>query len=273
MKPVQQAMAFAIGYDPGRVAPLYFNGLLPTLARDGNPIEGVDRELLHPALAKLLQVPGGRTRGTAAYAFVHFSREDVGEMAQEIYDAVTKPAPHYRMFSDQARQYALDLMLEHRIAEGVPLALASMDLKDWGRGERLPHRWKILKGYGGSAKPWLEQIKALEGEFKEGSEDRKVLAEVIGVIEQGKGAAPLVSLHSFVDERLSRDLAVFQTDERRVEACRALIRENPGRGFYQAACLRKLVSLLGEDASGDVEAALKSEDEILREAAERLLKD
>jgi hypothetical protein len=68
MRPIQQAMSFALGYDPGRVAPLYFDGLLPSLAKDGNPLDGLDRELLYPAIAKLLQDPGGRTRGCAAYA-------------------------------------------------------------------------------------------------------------------------------------------------------------------------------------------------------------
>ncbi|MDB4518118.1 HEAT repeat domain-containing protein [Akkermansiaceae bacterium] len=270
MRPVQQAMAFAIGYDAGRVAPLYFDGLLPVLAEEGDPLEGVDRELLHPALAKLLRVPGGRTRGTAAYAFVHFSREDLGGMAQEVHDAVAKPAPHYRMFSDQARQYALDLMLEHRIAEGVPLALESIDLKDWGLGDRLPHRWKILKGYGGSAKPYLDRIKILRTKFKPESEGRKVLEEIIALLEAEDYPTPLVSLHTFVDEKLASDLAVIETDEQRVMACRALIKNNPGRGFYQAACLRKLVALLGDRAKGDVERALKSEDEILRKVAEKL---
>ena len=37
----------------------------------------LDRQLLHPALAKLLKDPSGRTRGTAAYSFTLFTRDDL----------------------------------------------------------------------------------------------------------------------------------------------------------------------------------------------------
>lgn len=270
MRPIHQAMAFGLGYDACRIAPLYFDGLLPGLAEEGNPLEGVDRKLLHPALAKLLKDPSGRTRGGAAYAFAYFTREDLGAMAQEVYDTITKPAPHYRMFSDDARQYALSLLLEYRIKEGVPLTIGSFDLKDWGSGMRLPHRWETLKGYGGSAKPFLPELRALREIFKKGSDNRKSLEEVIKVIGEDENTLALVSLHTLVDEQLERDLALFQNEELEATACRSLIGENAGQSFYQAACLRRLVSLEGEDARKDVEQAVESEDEILRAAAVNL---
>ena len=270
MRPIHQAMAFGLGYDAGRIAPLYFDGLLPSLAKDGNPLEGVDRKLLHPALAKLLKDPSGRTRGGAAYAFAHFTREDLAAMAQEVYDAITKPAPHYRMFSDDARQQALSLLLKYRIAEGIPLAIDSLDLNDWGAGMRFPHRWETLKGYGGSAKPYLPQLRALRAGFKEGSENRKSLDEVIAAIEKDQNPPALVSLHTLVDEKLARDLAVFDSEKLEATACRSLIKENAGQSFYQAACLRRLVSLEGKNARKDVEQGLKSDDKILRKSAENL---
>ena len=270
MRPVQQAMAFGLGYNAGRVAPLYFDGLLPSLAKDGNPLEGVDRELLHPVLAKLLEDPSGRTRGSAAYAFTHFTREDLAEMAQEVYDAVTKPAPHYRMFSDDARQQALDLLWKFRIAEGIPLALNSIDLKEWGSGDRFPHRWKVLRAYGASAKPYLPQLKALREEFKDGSEGQTALDDIIATIEKGEDSPTLVSLHTLVDEKLTRDLALIADKGLQAAACRAQIKGNPEDGFYQAACLRRLASLEGDGALDDIERALKSDNDILREAAEKL---
>ena len=270
MRPIHQAMAFGLGYNAGRIAPLYFDGLLPGLSGEGNPLEGVDRKLLHPALAKLLKDPSGRTRGGAAYAFTHFTREDLAAMAQEVHDAITKPAPHYRMFSDDARQQALSLFLKYRIAEGIPLAIDSLDLKDWGSGMRLPHRWETLKGYGGSAKPYLPRLLALRKNFKEGSENRKSLEEVIATIEKDENAAALISLHTLVDEQLARDLALFESEELEATACRSLIKESADQPFYQAACLRRLVSLEGERARRDVEKALKSENGIFRAAAEKL---
>ncbi|MDB4438446.1 hypothetical protein N9195_02540 [bacterium] len=270
MRPIHQAMAFGLGYDAGRIAPLYFDGLLFGLAEGGNPLEGVDRKLLHPALTKLLKDPSGRTRGSAAYAFAHFTREDLGEMAQEVYDAVTKPAPHYRMFSDDARQHALSLLLKFRIAEGIPLTIESFDLEDWGSGMRLPHRWETLKVYGGSGKPYLPKLRKLRGSFKEESENRNSLEEVITTIEKDQNAPALVSLHTLVDEQLMRDLALMKNQNLKAIACRSLIKENAGQSFYQAACLRRLVELEGKGARKDVEQALKSEDEILREVAQKL---
>lgn len=267
MRPIHQAMAFGLGYDAGRIAPLYFDGLLPGLAEDGNPLNGVDRKLLHPALAKLLKDPSGRTRGSAAYAFKHFTREDLAAMAQEVYDTITKPAPHYRMFSDDARQYALSLLLKFRIEEGIPLAVNSLDLREWGSGMRLPHRWEALKGYGGSAKPYLPQLRALRENFKEGSDNRELLEEVIATIEEDQNAPALVSLHTLVDEQLGRDLSLLGNAGLEATACRSLISENDGQSFYQAACLRRLVSLEGEGARKDVEKATKSDDGIFRAAA------
>jgi hypothetical protein len=244
MRPIQQAMSFALGYDPGRVAPLYFDGLLPALAKDGNPLDGLDRELLHPAIAKLLRDPGGRTRGCAAYALTHYSREDLAAMAQEVYDAVKKPAHHYLMFDDQARQYALDLMLKHRIAEGVPLCIETMDLDRWGRGMRVPHRLETLKGYGGSAQPHLADFVALQEKFKSDA-DREAFEETVRAIENGDASARLVSLHTLVDEELARDIALLKDDGQRVVACRRLMKQNRDSSFYQAACLREIVGILG----------------------------
>ncbi|MFT5109821.1 MAG: HEAT repeat protein [Pseudoalteromonas tetraodonis] len=269
MRPVQQAMAFAFGYAPGRVAPLYFDGLLPSLAQDGNPLDGLDREILYPAIVKLLEDPSGRTRGSAAYAFTHFTREDLAAMAQEVYDAVKIPAHHYLMFDDLARQYALDLMLKYRIAEGLPLCLESMDLDRWGKGTRLEHRFALLKGYGGDAKPILPELRELRSKFKSDTE-RAVFEEVIQAIEKGELGAPLVSLHTLVDEQLVRDLAVVDDDQLRVQICRAQMEQRSDESFYQAACLRLIVATLGAGAVDDVSAALEAENPILREAAERL---
>ena len=270
MRPIHQAMAFGLGYNPGRVAPLYFDGLLPGLAEEGNPLEGVDRKLLHPALAKLLKDPSGRTRGGAAYAFTHFTREDLAAMAQEVYDAITKPAPHYRMFSDDARQHALSLLSRYRIEEGISLTINSFDLTDWGSGMRLPHRWETLKSYGGSAKPYLSELRALRDNFKEGSENRASLEEVIAIIENDQNTPVLESLHTLVDEQIARDLSLFEDKNLEATACRSLIGENAGQSFYQAACLRRLVFLEGKGARKDVEQARKSKDEIFRAAAESL---
>ena len=157
-------------------------------------------------------------------------------------------------------------MLKHRIAEGIPLCLGSMDLDRWGRELRVPHRLALLKGYGGSAKPVLPELRALRSQFKSEA-DRAELEDVIRTIEEGEAGTPLVSLHTLVDERLARDLAAVEGDRLRVLVCRQMIEQRSGDVFYQAACLRWLVALLGVEAFGDVASALGHEEEILHEVA------
>ena len=93
---------------------------------------------------------------------------------------------------------------------------------------------------------------------------------IITTIEKDEKAPALVSLHSLVNEKLARDLAPIENKIQETMACRALIKENPSHSFYQAACLRRLVALQGEGAQEDVKLALKSNNQILREAAEKL---
>jgi hypothetical protein len=244
MRPVQQALAFSIGYAPGRVAPLYFDGLLPELSKQGNPLDGVDRALLYPAIAKLLKDPSGRTRGCGAYAFTHFSREDLAAMAQEVHDAITAPAVHYLMFDDEARQYALNLLLKHRIAEGVTLCLETMDRDRWGSGPRVEHRLATLKGYGGAAKAVLPELRGLLDQLKS-DEQHAWLEDTIRAIESDAEAAPLESLDALVDERLARDLAAAGDDAERLRTCSELMKQHPSDTFYQSACQRLIGSIQG----------------------------
>jgi hypothetical protein len=58
-----------------------------------------------------------------------------------------------------------------------------------------------------------------------------------------------------------------------VVACRQLIRQNRDNALYQAACLRKLVGILGQEAFDDLAAAAGAESAILRRAAIKLARD
>ncbi|NQU23095.1 MAG: HEAT repeat domain-containing protein [Candidatus Nealsonbacteria bacterium] len=266
MKPTQQALSYSLGHAPGRVAPLYFSGVLANLAEDGNPIEGVDRKLLYASVTKLLKDPSGRVRGCGAYALNFFTREDLAAMAGPIYDAIETPAPNYAMFDDAPRQYGLDLMARLRIAEGIPLCIETIQPKKWGQGMRLPHRFETLQKYGGAARSLLPQLKEMRWTLKT-SEHRQPLEDAIRAIEADENPQPLVSLHTLVDERLDRDLSSATDDRQRVRLCRELMKVNADDNFYQAAALRRLVAILGADALGDVLQAIDHEDKQLRETA------
>ncbi|MEE8451983.1 MAG: DUF6288 domain-containing protein, partial [Thermoguttaceae bacterium] len=266
MLPTQQALAFSLGHAPGRVAPLYFDGLVPSLAAEGDPLEGIDRELLYPTVAKLLKTSAGRTRGCGAYLLKFFTREDTAVMAQNIYDAIVVPPPNYLMFDDNARQHCLDLMLRFRIEEGIPLCFETLDAHRWGKGTRTVHRFNTLRDYGGAAKAYLPRLRDLRWNYRTDA-DRHTLEDAILAIEAADSSEPLESLHTLVDERLAKDLASTKDDKERVRLCRQLMEDNPEDGFYQAACLRRIVAILGADAHDDVSPLLWHTNSILRQTA------
>ncbi len=251
MRPTQQALAYSLGYAPGKYAPLYFSGVLPNLSPHGNPLEGLDRKLLYASVTKLLKDPSGRVRGCGAYALKFFTREDLAAMAQPIYDAVKVPAPNYAMFDDDPRQHGLDLMARLRIEEGVGLCFETLEANRWGQGVRLPHRFQTFQGYAGAARSMLPELKEMRWTLRS-SDHRRFLEDAIRAIEADKSPRPLVSLHTLVDERFARDLLPAKDDRQRVRLCRELIKANPGDYFYQAAGLRRLASILEADALDDI---------------------
>ncbi|MFP6901726.1 MAG: HEAT repeat domain-containing protein, partial [Opitutales bacterium] len=87
------------------------------------------------------------------------------------------------------------------------------------------------------------------------------------VIEQDDDPPPMISLHDLIDERLASDLSAAKDDKERLALCRKLMTQWPEDYFYQAAGLRKIVSIHGGKALGDLIPALSSPNEILREAA------
>jgi len=269
MRPAQQALAYSLGYAPGKYAPLYFSGVLPNLSEDGNPLEGVDRELLYASIKKLLRDPSGRVRGCGAYALKFFTREDLAVMAQPIYDAIKTPAPNYAMFDDDPRQHGLDLMARLHIEEGISLCFDTLEPKRWGQGVRLPHRFRVLQEYGAAARSMLPRLKDLRWTVKSG-DNRQALEDAIRAIETDKNPKSLVSLHTLVDERLARDLSPAKDDQQRIRLCRELLKKNAGDFFCQAAGLRRLVSILKADAFDDILFSLGCDSAELRETAVKL---
>jgi HEAT repeat protein len=268
MRPKQQALAYSFGHVRGRTAPLYFNGLLAQIADKGNPLDGMDRELLYSGITKLLHDPSGRTRGCGAFAFQYFSREDTAAMAQEIYDGVKISSIGYKMFEDTPRSRGLALMARFSLKEGIPLCFETFGLKRWGSGSRVPARFETLRAYGGHAKPYLPQMREMRSKWKSG-EHRDNLEETIRIIEMDdlSKRSPLISLHDLVDERFVKDTANAKSKMERVLLCRKLMEKNPDDYFYQAAGLRILVTDLGVGAFDDILISLSKPSEVLRDSA------
>ena len=269
MLPTQQAVAYSLGHKGGGVAPLYFNGMFASWPRDENPLAGLDRQLLYPAMAKLLTHPSARVRGSAAYAYRYFTPEDVGAMAQAIYDASTVLAPGYSMFGDLPRSHGLDLMARYRLAEGVPLCLDMLDPHSWGQKMRFPNRFAVLQAYGAAAKSELPRLRELRWTLKK-PEDRALVEQTIKAIESDTRPAALTSLAELADKRLVRWFISAKSKKQCVSLCRKLIADSPNDTFTHAAALKQLAAMDGAGALDDLLVAAGHPDARLRATAVKL---
>ena len=269
MQPTQTAIAYSLGHNPSGGAPLYFTGMFPQWTKGENPLAGVDRKIFYPAITKVLRHTSARTRGCGAYAFKYLNEQDVGVLAQDIYEVSRNVAPHYPMFGDLPRQHGLDLMLRFRFEEGVALCIETLEPKAWGGNKRLPHRFATLQQYGRSAKSALPKLKSWRWEFRK-PEQRAPLEETIRAIENDTTPMKLSSLADVVGKRLAGELASAKTDQQRAALCRKLIKNNPSDYFFQSAALKKLVAMLGEGAFDDVHAAVGCPDPRLAETVRQL---
>jgi HEAT repeat protein len=269
MQPTQTAIAYSLGHDPTGGAPLYLTGMFPKWPAGDNPLDGIDRKLFYPAITRVLRHTSARTRGCGAYAFKYLNEQDVGVLAQDIYEVSKNVAPNYPMFGDLPRAHGLDLMLRFRFEEGVTLCIETLEPKAWGGSNRLPHRFATLQKYAGAAKSALPKLKAWRWDFRK-PEQRAPLEETIRAIESDTKPMKLTSLVAVVEKRLAAELKSAKTDKQRTALCRKLIKDNPSDYFLQSVALKKLAAMLGEGAFDDVQAAVGCPDPRLAETVRQL---
>ena len=256
MRPTQQALTYSLGHAGGRTAPLYFKGLLPTLAEDGDPLKETDRKLLYAFVDTITKESSARVRGSGVYVFRHFTRRDVAVKAQAIYDCTRELPMNYAMFGDLPRNYGLEVMARFRIEEGLAICFQTFDLDMWGQGRRILNRLKILQAYGGAARSVLPDVKDLRWKVKNG-EYRELLEQTIDLIEKDKNPAETVGLAVLVDQEMVEEkVSKAKNKAARVRACRELMTKYPDNSFLRAACLRRLATMLKADAFDEVLAAI-----------------
>jgi len=269
LHPTMQALSFSLGSDGARTAPLYFTGIFASTPEGENPLDGMDREILYPAIARLAKSRSGRIRGCGVYVFKYFSKEDVKMMAQEIYDVTKTKAPDFVMFSERPRCHGMDLMARHQITDGLELCIDSLLGRSWGAGWREPHHFLTLQTYGRLARSVLPRLKEARWTRRSG-EKRAVLEETIRIIETDQREVKPISLMDLVAERVEEQMATTRGKRAQVKLCRRLIEDEPEDYFQQAVALRQLVSILKTGAFDDILSALASPSEILQAEAVRL---
>jgi len=197
----QRYLCFCLFYPGGA---LRMRGLL---SRD---LSGIDRDLLYPAIERLLQNDDGRARGAVANVFKLLDEEELAPLLPAIVEAVRTPSPSGVMFANGVRIAGLDVLARMRVAEGIPLCIDSMDIDEWGKQDRILGGLRALRTYGGAAKGELDRLRALRetlGAHREAKNMPKQLQlcdETIAAIEAADDGPEALPLSELVPRRSRR---------------------------------------------------------------------
>jgi hypothetical protein len=161
-------------------------------------LEGVDRELLYPAIKAVLQNQDGRARGELAPIFGKLTDRDIAILLPDVVQAVQKMAPSGEMFADGIRLAGLDLLSRLGIREGMPLCIDVIDPERWGLGRRMPKCLEYLARYGSHAKEVLPQLREIRRQFPKADGNAALLDQTLHAIETSTKSPPLIGLEDFM---------------------------------------------------------------------------
>jgi len=187
----QRYLSFCLFYPGGAL------GMTGLLSRS---LDGVDRELLLPALRRMLENDDGRARGALGTVYRNLTLSELAPLLPAIVRAIEEPSPSGIMFASGIRLAGLELLARHRIAEGLDLCLEVMEIDKWGKRDRIERCLKILAMYGGAARPVLPKLRKLTEELVAHWEAKGLGAEIelcrqtMSDIESATDAPPLLQL-------------------------------------------------------------------------------
>jgi len=167
-------------------------------------LEGVDRQLLYPAIQSVLQNQDGAARGSLQRTYGKLTDRDLVELLPAIIKAIQQLAPSNEMFGDGIRLAGLDLVSRLHIREGMPLCVSVIELGRWGGGKRMPKCLEYLGRYGVYAKEVLPQLQEMRRNLvqtqrgKEPSESVKLLDKTIAEIEASTASPTVLDLKEFM---------------------------------------------------------------------------
>lgn len=166
-----------------------------------NSLDGVDKNLLHKAIAATLQNEDGRARSEVGRIYGKLTYEEIKPLLPAIERAIKTPSPSGVMFASGIRLSGLDILAKHRIKEGMALCFEVMEIQKWGKAARIPRCLKALASYGGAAKPVLPKLKKLKKDLLAHREKRNLqgiintVGQLIKQIETSKNSPKLRSLN------------------------------------------------------------------------------
>ncbi len=166
-------------------------------------LDGVDRELLYPAIRSILHNQDARARGPVGDIYGRLTDDDLAILMPEVIAAIEKLAPSNEMFADVIRLAGLDLLSRLHVREGMSLCIDVIEPDRWGQGRRLPACLKYLARYGGHAREVLPRLRAMREDVARGQrgggppESLALIDRAIAAIEASTELPALVSRADF----------------------------------------------------------------------------
>jgi len=161
-------------------------------------LEGVDRELLDPAIRSVLENDDGAARGSLSRIYGKLTDRDLVELLPAIVKAIRDLAPSNEMFGDGIRLAGLDLVSRLHIREGMPLCVSVIEPKRWGGGKRLPKCLECLARYGVHAKEVLPQLREISRNTGKLGDSAGLLDKAIAEIEASTASPTVLDLKEFM---------------------------------------------------------------------------
>lgn len=167
-------------------------------------LDGVDRELLYPAVRTVLENEDGATRGLLRGVYGKLTDRDVVALLPAIVKAIQEPSPSDEMFSDGIRLAGLDLLSRLRIREGMAMCADLMEPGRWGQDNRIPRCLEYLARYGANAKPLIPRLQEFRQAIakrdpRNAPKNRGVMAidKAVATIEADRTPPSLLGLKDF----------------------------------------------------------------------------
>jgi HEAT repeat protein len=145
-------------------------------------LEGVNRQLLYPAIRSVLDNEDSVVRGTLGGIYGKLTDSDLAVLLPAIIKAIRELAPSNEMFGDGIRLAGLDLVSKLHIREAMPLCVDVIEPDRWGMGNRFDTCLACLRRYGGNARelvPALQKLRQAVGKDAEkGAQIDKLIADI-----------------------------------------------------------------------------------------------
>ncbi|MEI6809058.1 MAG: DUF6288 domain-containing protein [bacterium] len=199
--PVMLKMAVVVDKnDPRATLCRYLNfALFKTGYRDNLPrpdgllagsLDGIDRELLYPAIKRMLTIDDGLCRTYTGCVLKTLSRQELMTLLPDLVKVAHDTAPSGEMFAQEIRVDSLRFLSANKLPDGLPAFVEYVRTQN-GWGSRTIEILPLLKDYGSAARAVLPELKELHKIWKAQEGERKgaevtrasVAEEVIKAIE------------------------------------------------------------------------------------------